>query len=69
MSEPLSILNRFRRWHQDKINAQEALDQATYGLSCHTQYYRSVFNPMRYILGDIGYKRINPSKMFIRKME
>lgn len=52
-----------------KIDEQLCLDLMIYGNSYYTMHTRWKYNPMRYFLGNIKRKRINPTKICIDKME
>jgi hypothetical protein len=52
-----------------KVDEQLVLDLIIYGNSYYTAHLRSKYNPMRFFLGNIKKKRINPKEIYIDKLE
>jgi hypothetical protein len=64
------MLHRIRQYFQDKevikIHAQRQHDMAVYGQSAFESTRRHHLNPMKYILGPVKLRRINPMDIIIR---
>ena len=53
----------------DQFNRESMDDIIIYGEAHHIQIIRKCFNPLRYLICPIVYKRIPPEKIFINKRE
>lgn len=57
------MLSRVRAWMQRRLERKLWVDQLAFGHSVVLQTPRHRWNPLRFILGEIKVRRIDPRKM------
>lgn len=65
MGLSLHKLNNYLNEKQLNKNSKQAF---IYGTSYHSVSQRSKFNPLRYLLGSVKIKALDPKDIFITKM-